>query len=74
MIIDGRSQQKPNAKDDPGWIRQNGQKVVKKLMGIITIDPVDENVTLNVKSEDPYLPYAGKIIRKIINSLIKRSC
>ncbi len=65
-IIDGRSQQKPNAKDDPGWLMQNGQKVVKKLMGIITTDPVDENVTLNVKSEDPYLPYAGKIIRKII--------
>ncbi len=66
IITAGIAQQKPDPQKDPGWIRTNGNKVVKKVMGIITTDPVDENPALNVKSEDGYLPYAGKIIRKII--------
>jgi hypothetical protein len=63
VVIDGIAQKKPDKKD-PNWIRDN--KVVKQLLGIITTDPVDQKKALNVKSEDAYLPYAGKIVRKII--------
>ncbi|NOT76054.1 MAG: hypothetical protein HOP08_14100 [Cyclobacteriaceae bacterium] len=59
-----QAQKKPSTRAE--WIKSNKEKVLKQLMGIITTDPVDENPALNVKSEDIYLPYAGKIIRKII--------
>lgn len=35
-------------------------------MGIITRDPGADDAPINEKSEKPYLPFAGKIIRKII--------
>ncbi len=41
-------------------------KAVQKIMGIITKDPGANQATIQEKSEKPYLPYAGKIIRKII--------
>ena len=50
--------------DTSKWINRN--KIAKGFMGMITRDQVDEAPALNVKSEDVYLPYAGKIIRKII--------
>ena len=55
------AQEKP---DTSKWINKN--KIAKKFMGLITRDPVDDPPAFNVKSEDAYLPFAGKIIRKII--------
>jgi hypothetical protein len=41
-------------------------KAIQKIMGIITKDPGSDQATINEKSEKPYLPHAGKIIRRII--------
>ncbi|HEX5167875.1 MAG TPA: hypothetical protein VFW11_01780 [Cyclobacteriaceae bacterium] len=41
-------------------------KNIKRLLGLITRAPEVEQSPLNVKSEAPYLPYEGKIIRKIV--------
>jgi len=62
----GFTQDKPDPARNPSWLRSKGNQVVKKLMGVITVDPVDEPPAFNEKSETPYLPYAGKIVRKII--------
>ncbi len=56
--------QKPDAKDS-SWLQINGNKGMKWLMGTVTRDPGNAPV-LHIKSEAPYLPYEGKIIRKII--------
>lgn len=60
-IITGFAQEKP---DTSKWINRNG--VAKTFIGLITTHPVDKSPVINMKSEVPYLPYAGKIIRKII--------
>jgi len=53
-------------KEDTTRHRLKDSKTVQKIMGIITQDPGADRATINEKSEKPYVPYAGKIIRKII--------
>jgi len=57
-------EKKQEKKDTSKWINRN--KVAKEFLGFITHDPVDNHPVLNTKSEAPYLPYAGKIVRRII--------
>jgi hypothetical protein len=56
--------QEKDKEDTTKWYHKS--KVVKRFLGMITHDPVDDTPAFNVKSEDAYLPYQGKIIRKII--------
>ena len=44
----------------------NSNKIVKKLLGAITREPEADPSPFIVKSEDPYLKYEGKIIRRIV--------
>ncbi len=44
----------------------NANKTVKKLLGFITREPETDPVPFHIKSEAAYLPYEGKIIRKIV--------
>ena len=61
------AQQKEDTINTPKWIEKvNSNKTVKKLMGVITREPEVDPSPFHVKSEDAYLKYAGKIIRKII--------
>ena len=53
-------------KEDTTRHKLKDNKTVQRIMGIITQDPGADRATINEKSEKPYLPYAGKIIRKII--------
>ncbi len=43
----------------------NKSKTFRKFLGMITRDQVDESPEFVTRSEDPYLPYSGKIIRHI---------
>ncbi|CAN5171176.1 hypothetical protein BH09BAC3_BH09BAC3_31660 [soil metagenome] len=65
-FLSGLGQETPDPARNPNWLKKQGSQVVKKLMGAITVDPVDETPAFNEKSETAYLPYGGKIIRKII--------
>jgi hypothetical protein len=51
----------------PNWVKKiEANKSVKKLMGFISREPEADLSLFIVKSEDAYLKYDGKIIRKII--------
>jgi hypothetical protein len=60
----GSYAQKKEIKKDSSWVETNSKKGFKLLMGAITREPPSKSV-IHVKSEAPYLPYEGKIIRKI---------
>ncbi len=63
ILVEGQNRQAPPVKEWTDTVHQT--KGVKLLLGVITREPEADQV-LNVKSEDHYLPYEGKIIRKII--------
>jgi len=44
----------------------NSSKNIKKLLGMLTQEPEADLSPFLVKSEDPYIKYEGKIIRRII--------
>lgn len=53
-------------KQDSTLIEKAGaNKTVKKIQGLITRDPKTDRSLFHVKSEASYIPYEGKIIRKI---------
>ena len=61
------AQQKPDSVNNPKWIEKvNSNKTVKKLLGTITREPEADQPSFHVKSEDAYLKYEGKIIRRIL--------
>jgi hypothetical protein len=64
LVINGQSSFSQEKEDTTKWYNKN--KVVKQFLGMITHDPVDDSPAFNVKSEDAYLPYDGKIVRKIV--------
>lgn len=65
--IQSQVQQKVDSAKNPKWIKKLGEnKKVKNLLGLITHAPEKDISPFLVKSEEPYLPYEGKIIRKII--------
>jgi hypothetical protein len=60
------AQENQDSVSNPKWIeKMNSHKVVKKLMGAITREPEADELPFNLKSEDAYRQYQGKIIRKI---------
>jgi len=61
------AQQKQDTVSNQTWIEKTrSNKNVRKLLGIFTRAPEVDQSPFTLKSEAPYLPYEGKIIRKII--------
>jgi hypothetical protein len=59
--------QKKDTTHLPKWMKSlNSHKNAKKLLGTITREPEVDLVPFLVKSEDSYVKYQGKIIRRII--------
>lgn len=60
------AQTTPDTVSQKNWSeRLNENRNYKKILGIISREPRPDQVDLNIKSEDPYLAYEGKIIRNI---------
>jgi hypothetical protein len=61
------AQEKPDTTHQAKWVQKlEANKNVKKLLGFISREPEADLSPFLVKSEDSYLKYDGKIIRKII--------
>lgn len=59
-------EKKDTIKNQTGIDTTNLNKTVKKLLGFITRTPEVDQSPFTIKSEDPFLNYEGKIIRKIV--------
>ena len=66
FAVDCFCQQKPDSVHNSAWIiKVDSNKNVKKLMKFISREPKADPSPFNEKSEDAFLVYEGKIVRRI---------